>query len=179
MRKEFADYHFYKISCIDDDIELCYVGSTSNWKLRNKHHKTCCNNKNNKEYNCKKYHEIRENGGWSNFKMVEIGFRENLTLREAQKIEEEYRVEHRAKLNDRKCFTTEDERKQIHKEWRKNNPDKLKIHNKEKWERHGEKYNARVLEKVECECGAVVARGCLSRHKKSKKHLNRIPTEPS
>ena len=35
--------------------------------------------------------------------MIEIGFRENLTLREAESIEEDYRVELRANMNTKKC----------------------------------------------------------------------------
>jgi hypothetical protein len=186
MRKEFADYHFYKISCIDDDVELCYVGSTSNWKQRNIHHKSCCNNPNAKNYNSKKYQMIRENGDWDNFKMVEIDFRENLTLTEAHKIEEEYRIAHRAKLNQYKCFQTREEEKEYRKKYRDTNKEKKKEYDKEYYKENKEKkkeyYEAnreeikeKRLEKFTCECGAVVARKCLPRHLKSKKHLSICP----
>ena len=41
---------------------------------------------------------------------------------------------------------------------------------REHYHKHKEKYLARDKEKVECECGAVVCRGYLREHKKSKKH---------
>ena len=41
---------------------------------------------------------------------------------------------------------------------------------REQYHKHKEKYLARDKEKVECECGAVVSRGYMSEHKKSKKH---------
>jgi hypothetical protein len=220
MRKELADYHFYKISCIDDDIELCYVGSTSNWKQRNSRHKDACNNENNPEYNQKKYQTIRENGGWDNFKMVEINFRENLTLTESRQIEEEYRVEHRATLNQVKCFQNTEEKKEYkknynevhkeeikeyHKEYYQKNIEKIKEKkkeyqkkyyqkNKEKkkeyqksikeerkeymkqyYETNKDKLKEKKNEKFTCDCGAVVRRGDLSRHLKSKNHLSICP----
>jgi hypothetical protein len=152
MRKEFADYHFYKISCVDDDIELCYVGSTSNWKQRNRSHKSNCDNINSKEYNQKKYQMIRKNGGWDNFKMVEIGFRENLTLREAQKIEEEYRVEHRTTLNGVKCYiSTEDAKNrdsENKKKFYRENSDKILKYKQEYYKENQEKLKEKKAKKV-------------------------------
>ena len=160
MRKEFADYYFYKISCIDDDVKLCYVGSTSNWKQRNIQHKSSCNNPNVKDYNSKKYQTIRENGGWDNFKMVEIGFKKNLTLRQAQKIEEEYRVEHRATLNQVKCYVSVEDAK------------KRELENKQEYYK---KNQQKLKEKITCDCGAVISYNHMARHKKSKKHLSICP----
>ena len=72
-KKLINDYIFYKIVCITDDIDLCYVGSTANWKERQREHKSRCNNENDKSYNNKKYQIIRANGGWENFKMIQLG----------------------------------------------------------------------------------------------------------
>jgi hypothetical protein len=63
-KKVINDYVFYKIISISDDIDLCYVGSTANWKERQRQHKSICNNENSKLYNSKIYKTIRENGGW-------------------------------------------------------------------------------------------------------------------
>ena len=103
MKFKYNDYFFYKLVCLTDDIDLSYAGSTTNWRQRKNRHNTAWNNPDDKEYNTKKYQLIRENGGFNNFKMIEIGFRENLTLRQAEAIEEEYRVELRATMNSRKC----------------------------------------------------------------------------
>jgi hypothetical protein len=62
-------YHFI---CNDALITHNYIGSTTNFTKRKSHHKYCCNNNNSKEYLVKKYSFIRENGGWDNWKMIEI-----------------------------------------------------------------------------------------------------------
>ena len=128
------DYIFYKIFCVDKSVELSYIGSTADWKQRNRSHKSNCNNEKRPAYNYKVYKTIRENGGWSNFKMIEIGKRDQLTLRQAEQIEEQYRVELNANMNDRRCFVTEEERKEqkkeydkkYNKEWYENNKEHMK-----------------------------------------------------
>tara|TARA_R110000772_G_scaffold33141_1_gene80789 strand:- start:147 stop:704 length:558 start_codon:yes stop_codon:yes gene_type:complete len=113
------DYIFYKIFCLNDAIELSYIGSTADWKTRKYQHKYNCNNENGIEYNFKVYKTIRENGGWNNFKMIEIGKQEQLTPQQAKQIEEQYRVELNANMNGRSCFRTEEERIQLKKEYDK------------------------------------------------------------
>ena len=98
-KKLINDYIFYKIVCVSDDIDLCYVGSTANWKERQRSHKSDCNNENKSNYNSKIYNTIRANGGWENFMMVQVGTREQLTKREAEQIEEQYRQELKANMN--------------------------------------------------------------------------------
>ena len=103
-KKKINDFYFYKIVCKDDTIDLCYVGSTANFRERRYSHKSNCHNENSRAYNFKIYKTIRENGGWDNFKMVEIGKRPQLTYRQAEQIEEEYRQELKSNMNTRKCF---------------------------------------------------------------------------
>ena len=38
-KKVINDYVFYKIICISDDINLCYVGSTADFNKRRSTHK--------------------------------------------------------------------------------------------------------------------------------------------
>lgn len=191
-RKEINDYIFYKIVCLDEDIDLCYVGSTANWKLRHTEHKYNCNNESSKRYNRKIYQTIRENGGWDNFKMIQVGTREQLKKREAEAIEEEYRLELRANMNTIKCFTTDTKQEQK-KKWCEDNKDKvaeyMKLYrqeNKDKIALQSRKYyddnKDEILKnnyekgkvKVECECGCVVNQNCLTRHRKTPKHLKLI-----
>tara|TARA_R110000782_G_scaffold12804_1_gene37982 strand:- start:336 stop:920 length:585 start_codon:yes stop_codon:yes gene_type:complete len=140
-RFAISDYIFYKLACLDSSIDLRYVGSTANWKQRKRSHKSNCNNENGKKYNYKVYTLIRANGGWDNFKMIEIGKQEQITLREAEYIEEKYRVELNATMNDRRCFLTEEQKKELYennkeqkqeynKEWRENNPEHIKEYHK-------------------------------------------------
>ena len=144
-RKLINDYTFYKIVNINGDIELCYVGSTVNFKERARTHRYNCNNEKHQHYNRKIYKTIRENGGWCEFKMIEIGTAEQLTKRQAEKIEEEYRVKLNAKLNSYKCFTTEEEKKEHKKEhmkeWADNNKEKIAEKMKEYYEKNKENYN--------------------------------------
>ena len=54
--------------------------------------------------------------------------------------------------------------KQRHKEFRNNNIEYEK-------QRHKKYYEEVSKQSFECECGCVVKRGCLSRHRKTKKHI--------
>ena len=144
-RKLINDYTFYKIVNINGDIELCYVGSTVNFNERVRAHRQTCNNKNDKNFNNKLYTTIREHGGWCEFKMIEIGTAEQLTKRQAEKIEEEYRVKLNAKLNSHKCFCTQEEKKETiakyKKEYRQNNLETFRAHDKEYYNKNKEKRN--------------------------------------
>ncbi len=121
-------YTFYKIVCLDNSIDLCYVGSTCNFIKRKNSHKNACCNKNHHNYNYKLYTLIRENGGWDNFKFILISNNESKTKREAEKIEENYRQELNANLNSKRCYITEDEKENYY------------FRNKEKILRHQKKY---------------------------------------
>jgi hypothetical protein len=81
---------------------LCWF--TADFNKRRSKHKSDCINENSKVYNSKIYKTIREYGGWTNFKMIEIGKKEQLTKRQAEQIEEEYRVELKANMNGQRCF---------------------------------------------------------------------------
>lgn len=60
----------YKIVCKDKKIEDVYVGHTTSFRNRKGVHKNHCNNE---RHNKKKiYKIINENGGWSNWDMIEI-----------------------------------------------------------------------------------------------------------
>jgi hypothetical protein len=62
----------YKIVCNDLTVTDLYVGHTTDFTKRKNQHKTACNNVNCKGYNFKVYKMIRENGGWTNWTMIEI-----------------------------------------------------------------------------------------------------------
>ena len=128
-RKLINNYTFYKIVCLDNAVDLSYVGSTADFNKRKSSHKSNCNNEKTPAHNYKVYKTIRDNGGWSNFKIIEIGKQDQLTLREAEQIEEQYRLELNADMNDRRCFLTEEEKQEQKKEWRKNNPEHIKAYN--------------------------------------------------
>ena len=173
--KEINDYTFYKIVCLDNSVELCYVGSTVNWKARNHQHKNDCNNVNGKGYNSKKYQIIRDNGGWCNFKMIEIGKKEQLTKRQADQVEEEYRQELKANMNAIRCYTTEEQKreqqKEIYKNYRDQNKAKILDYRQNYYKENRDLIIEKQREKVNCECGCIVSKSYISSHKKLQKHI--------
>jgi pantothenate synthetase len=65
-----------------------------------------------KEYNKKKYVEIRENGEWVNFQMLEIEKYPCLDNNEARSRKEVLRKELKANMNTIRAFRTDEEKKQ-------------------------------------------------------------------
>ncbi len=92
--------------------------------------------------------------------MIQIGTAPQLTVRQAEQIEEEYRVDLKANMNSIRCYTTteqrQEQRREDNKKYREANKDKIKAH---------------VREVITCECGCEVTRSVLARHKKSQKHI--------
>jgi len=140
-RPEFNNYTFYKFSCLTDNVECCYVGSTANFLARQRKHKYDYNNANSSNYKAKIYETIRANGGWENWKMVAIGELKNITLIEARMKEEEYRVNLKADLNTYKAYTSKEEKKQQAKKWRCENKEHIAERTKIYDEKNKEKKN--------------------------------------
>ena len=63
---DYSKGFIYKLCCLDVNVKHIYIGSSTNFKERKKHHKVCCNNEKQKTYNSYKYKFIRDNGGWDN-----------------------------------------------------------------------------------------------------------------
>ena len=188
------NYIFYKICC--DDCDDIYVGSTCNFNNRKRQHKGRSSNENDKEYNLKIYKTIRENGGWDNWRMIQIGNRDGITKREAEKIEEEYRVELKATLNDKFAFVDKQsaEYKSRKAEWDKKyresekgkqaterrkdyfnnyNQDQKTKDKKHLWYlENKEKLNAKAQQIFVCSCGKEVTFGKKARHEKTQFHMN-------
>jgi len=64
-----------------------------------------------------------------------------------------------------------------HKEYREQNREVINARHKEHYARNRDKIAAMRKEKVICECGAVVARGGLSAHRKTVAHIRSIQSE--
>ena len=173
-RKKINDYTFYKIVCLDNSVEVCYVGSTADFNKRRSSHKINCNNENSKTYNLKIYKTIRDNGGWVNFKMVQLGTREQLSKRQAEQIEEEYRVELKANMNMRRCFLTDEQKREQHNEYNKNYNNKNRKKLLKYQQNYREENKDKKNEKVICICGCNVIKRNLLRHQTTEKHINLI-----
>jgi len=75
MPKKAVDYSktiIYKIVCNDLNITDCYVGHTTEFTKRKYAHKNCCNNEKCRAFSLKVYEVIRNNGGWTNWSMIEV-----------------------------------------------------------------------------------------------------------
>ena len=73
MPRKAIDYSntiIYKLCCNNPNITDVYVGHTTDFTNRKRTHKYKCNNE--KSNNIYVYQFIRENGGWTNWSMVEI-----------------------------------------------------------------------------------------------------------
>jgi hypothetical protein len=130
-KKEITDYVIYKIICNDENIKDCYIGSTSNFKVRKWNHKTICNSDTNKMSKFKIYETIRNNGGWNNWSMLPIAEYKEISVIQARIKEEEQRVLLNASMNSRAAFRTEEELRQIENERKKINRQKEEVKIKE------------------------------------------------
>ena len=135
-----------------------YIGSTNNYYKRYNIHKSRSNN------NCGKIYEyIRENGGWDNFEMLEIGVVDYETSEELRKEEQKWIEDLGATLNDYRAYMTQEEQKQYKKEYHKKNGKKY-------YENRNKKRNV----KIQCECGAIVSKANRSKHRKTNRHIQLI-----
>ena len=186
VQGEKTDYSktvIYKIVCKDINVKESYAGHTTSLVKRRYSHKTVCNNNNSKAYNCYLYQFIRENGGWNNWDMIWCYDFPCENKRQAELEERNFIEREKCELNSYKPFRTEEENKQQQKEYNKNNKNKKLEHNKKNKDKIAQKtkeyykinkqeINNKQNKKKICECGCEINKGNLSRHLKSKKHIN-------
>ena len=130
------DFIMYKICPKNKNLNLCYVGHTSNFISRKNQHKIQSINLECSKSHQKIYETIRNNGGWDEWEMVEIEKFNSKTKLEARIREQELIKEYNANLNTLKAFVTEEERKEI----KKRITEKFRIENKEKIREQEKKY---------------------------------------
>lgn len=149
-------YYFYKIYC-EDLPDFVYVGSTKAFANRKREHKCACNNENKKSYNYKVYQTIRANGGWNNWRMVCIHEEDCETKRQAEIIEERYRLELNANMNGRCCYITEEQKKEYDRKYHEDRREEMKKHK---------------FKKYTCACGSEIQWCNKAQHEKIEKHQN-------
>jgi hypothetical protein len=138
-------YEYYKIHLKIPDAEKqkCnYVGMTTNFNVRKAHHKSACNNENDKNYNYPVYQHIRANGGWGAWCVEPLEIGEYETRLEASKRERYWYELEGGELNycvparELKEYMAgyydikKDEIQEKNKEYRAANKDKIREHNK-------------------------------------------------
>ena len=165
MPKNNIDYSktiIYKIVCKDINIKDCYVGSTTDFVRRKSEHK-----KKSKKSNIYIYEFIRENGNWENWEMIEIEKYNAVDKLDALKKERYFLEELKATLNKKIPSRT---KKEYDKEWKEAYPEYKKEYDKEYYEVNKEKLNQNKKEKITCECGSIISKGEIAKHKRTKKH---------
>ena len=138
MPKQPINYQncvIYKLEHTEDE-SLLYVGHTTNFMKRKDCHKRNCNEVKQKAYNYKVYQMMRENGGWDNFKMIEIEKYPCNDKREAEKREDLFMKELKSNMNSIRSFLTEQEKKEYYE------------NNKEQILKYQKKYSQENKEKI-------------------------------
>ena len=152
--------YIYKIQLDNDNL---YIGSTYYLPSRKSEHK------NKLDTDRLLYNKIRELN--CDFKMEIIEEFKTFTNQEKLQKEQDYILSLKPNLNEVKSYITKEE-KRLHnlnymKQDRINNPQKYI----EKYEKNKGKNKGKNKEKITCECGSIVLKQVLSRHKKSLKHI--------
>lgn len=182
----YANTIIYRI--FSDNCDYVYVGSTTNFVSRKANHKSNCNNKTKSSYNYKVYEIIRANGGWENFKMLEIEEYFCESSKQAKKREQYWIDFYKANLNSKKSFggeTKEEAKKQYileHKEEILQKQKEYYIENSDKRIQYAKQYRCEYAkqisdkrkEKFTCQCGVISRISDKSKHYKTKKHLDAL-----
>ena len=157
---------FYRFVCNDPEIKSSYVGHTVNFIERKHNHKVSCNNPNGNTYNLKIYQIIRDNGGFDNWRMIEIESRIVKDKREAERIEQKLIEKLEADMNSIKAFVLAETKNEYFKLYRQENKEYITIRESKK----------RQI-KITCECGSVISCRELTQHKRTKKHIQLMETK--
>jgi hypothetical protein len=185
---DYSKGFIYKLCCLDVNVKEIYIGSSTNFKQRKKNHKSGCNNEKNKSYNSYKYKFIRDNGGWSNWTMIELYKYPCNDKRELECEENRVMIELQSQLNSNKAYLTEEERLEYQKHYDLDHKEKITeyqnqyyLDHKEKLVEYQKQYDIdhkeikkmKMREKIVCgNCGVMVSRGSIASHKKRKICLN-------
>ena len=142
-----------------------YVGSTISFNQRRWRHKHNIYDENGSTYNCKLYKTIRENNGEYEFTIYEDNL--SMTKDELCIREEEVRLLLGATLNCRRAYRTQEYEKIRYNNNKEQILKNVKIYRDE----NKEKIKEREKQKIKCECGSIVRRYEISRHRKTNKHI--------
>jgi len=169
---DYSKTTIYKLVHNEDyDNANIYIGSTTNFVKRKNNHKRSCNSEKNKGYYEKKYQYIRENGGWECFNMIKVEKYPGNDGNEARAREEYWKCHFNAKLNANRAYTTEEQDKEYHKGYYENNKGKKLEQFKEYREQNKVKLLEQKQEQITCECGCIIRKDGLTKHRKTQKHL--------
>ena len=199
---DYAKTIIYKLVHKDDLYdENIYTGHTTDMTKRRCQHKTACTNPNDEHYNQKKYKYIRENGGWDEWLMIEIEkypckdkpeaiarerviqaemkakLNSNIPGRTQKEYNKQYSHENRGKkLETAKQYYKDNHEKRLEykKEYYQNNHQKILEKHKQYHQDNREKRLEKNKEKITCECGCILTKYELKRHRNTDKHKKKM-----
>ena len=184
MPINYQEGKIYKIyNTINDDI---YVGSTTR-KLseRMAEHRRRINHKDNhnllyqsfikhgvinfyiellEKYTCSDKEELHKKEG-----EYIRGLKPSLNIQMAGRTAKEYREDNREHMKEYTKLWQENNKEYI-REYNKQYYENNKEHTKEQYKQYREHNKEYIREKITCECGCIIARGAIARHRKTKKH---------
>jgi predicted GIY-YIG superfamily endonuclease len=165
---DYSKTVIYKIQHLDKD-ELLYVGHTTNFTKRKNHHK-----KNSIEKTTPVYKMMRENGGWNCFTMIVIKEFSCASKTEACIEEDKIMREMKASMNNYRAYVSPEEKTEYQKGYKQANKEHISESKKIYRQANIERIDEQKREPIECDCGCIIKRYDLARHKRTKKHLKYI-----
>ncbi len=183
MPRNEIDYSktiIYKIVCNDLNVTDCYIGSTTDFKTRKAAHKTTCNNEKGPRYDLKVYKMIRDNGGWSNWTMLQIELYPCKDSNEAHARERYWYENMNAKLNSNIPNRSQKEYRDEYKDHIKEYSSKYQNDHKEYFKEYNTKYyiqnkeniNIDGKQEIQClSCNCIIKKYSLNKHNKTVKHI--------
>jgi hypothetical protein len=82
--------------------------------------------------------------------------------------------EMKTSMNTKRAYTTPEEKREYHKEYNQANKEQNNERYKAYYQANRELLSEKAKEPIECECGCVIKKGDLAKHKRTKKHLESI-----
>jgi hypothetical protein len=173
-KTNYSNTVIYRIFCKDDTIIEDYIGSTTNFIERKTQHKSVCHNENDTRYYLKIYQNIRANGGWENWTMLEIEKFPCQDKNEARTREQYWIDFYKTKLNGVRAFRTQEQKKEQEnkekKRYAENNREKVLESHKKHYEENKELIN----KKYDCECGGKYTHHHKLTHERTIRHQSFI-----
>tara|TARA_R110002012_G_scaffold313164_1_gene524521 strand:+ start:531 stop:1232 length:702 start_codon:yes stop_codon:yes gene_type:complete len=184
---EYANGVVYKITTSD----FIYVGSTKDLKERKRTHNSALHNEKSKSHNLKVYQAIRANNYHWEMEIIKYFPCESKAELDAeeQRFIDELKpelncinshtdtdsVEHREKTKEKKkqyYQAHKEERLENYKQYRQAHKEEISECQRKYRQSHKEELNKYSCEKIECDCGCIVRRCNMARHKKTQRHLD-------
>lgn len=169
----------YKLCCVDTDITEEYIGSTKNFDRRRSEHKNVCNKDTYKIHNLYVYQFIRANGGWQNWRMIQLEVVNYDTKRDLEAHERRWIELLKPKLNKLIPGRTRQEYRidnadtllEKHRQYNKDNADKIKQYAKQYCRDNADKLKEKRKTQILCNCGKTLTKKHTVRHQKTKNHI--------